>query len=151
MAVGRGFRDDVRPHDAACAGSIVNDHLLAQCIGQSCCDDTTEAAAYGVALGIVEVELGLVAISRALLGSPGLVLMDEPSQGLAPKVVGDVMRTVRRLRESGVGVLLVEQNVNAALAVADRAVVLDHGTVAWSGTASALRDDAGLRTRLLGA
>lgn len=96
-------------------------------------------------------ELQMVAISRALLGSPGLVLMDEPSQGLAPKVVADVMRTVRRLREAGVGVLLVEQNVNAALAAADRAVVLDHGTVAWSGAAAVLREDGALRTRLLGA
>jgi branched-chain amino acid transport system ATP-binding protein len=96
-------------------------------------------------------ELQMVAISRALLGSPGLVLMDEPSQGLAPKVVADVMRTVRRLKDNGVGVLLVEQNVNAALAVADRAVVLDHGAVAWSGAASGLRADAALRTRLLGA
>jgi branched-chain amino acid transport system ATP-binding protein len=96
-------------------------------------------------------ELQMVAISRALLGSPGLMLMDEPSQGLAPKVVADVMRTVQRLKSEGVGVLLVEQNVNAALGVADRAVVLDHGTVAWSGNAATLRDDAELRTRLVGA
>jgi branched-chain amino acid transport system ATP-binding protein len=96
-------------------------------------------------------ELQMVAIARALLGSPGLVLMDEPSQGLAPKVVADVMRTVRRLKDAGVGVLLVEQNVNAALAVADRAVVLDHGTVAWTGPVFALHGDAALRTRLLGA
>jgi branched-chain amino acid transport system ATP-binding protein len=86
-----------------------------------------------------------------LLGSPGLVLMDEPSQGLAPKVVQDVLATVRRLQREGVAVLLVEQNVNAALEVADRVVVLDHGTVAYSGAASALREDRPLRSRLLGA
>ncbi len=92
----------------------------------------------------------MVAISRALIGSPGLVLMDEPSQGLAPKIVQDVMRTVQRMKGEGLGVLLVEQNVHAALAVADRVVVLDHGAVAFSGEADQLRRDAGLRQRLLG-
>jgi len=95
-------------------------------------------------------EMQMVAISRALVGSPGLVLMDEPSQGLAPKIVQDVMRTVTRLKTEGLGVLLVEQNVHAALAVADRVVVLDHGSVAFSGAAEELRRDAGLRQRLLG-
>jgi branched-chain amino acid transport system ATP-binding protein len=95
-------------------------------------------------------EMQMVAISRALVGSPGLVLMDEPSQGLAPKVVQDVMRTVTRMKAEGLGVLLVEQNVNAALAVADRVVVLDHGVVAHRGSADELRGDAGLRGRLLG-
>jgi branched-chain amino acid transport system ATP-binding protein len=96
-------------------------------------------------------EMQMVAISRALLGSPGLILMDEPCQGLAPKIVQDVMRTVLRLKGEGIGVLLVEQNVGAALEVADRAVVLDHGTVAHCGAASALRGDSALRLRLLGA
>ncbi len=95
-------------------------------------------------------EMQMVAISRALIGSPGLVLMDEPSQGLAPKVVQDVMRTVLRLKTEGIGVLLVEQNVHAALGVADRVVVLDHGTVAHCGAAADLRNDAALRGRLLG-
>jgi branched-chain amino acid transport system ATP-binding protein len=96
-------------------------------------------------------EMQMVAISRALLGSPGLVLMDEPSQGLAPKVVQDVMRTVQRLKKEGVSVLLVEQHVGAALEVADRVVVLDHGTVAHQSPAAELRDDPGKRARLLGA
>lgn len=95
-------------------------------------------------------EMQMVAISRALIGSPGLVLMDEPSQGLAPKVVQDVMRTVLRLKTEGIGVLLVEQNVHAALGVADRVVVLDHGTVAHCGAAADLRNDPALRGRLLG-
>ena len=95
-------------------------------------------------------EMQMVAISRALVGSPGLVLFDEPSQGLAPKIVQDVMRTVTRLKSEGLGVLLVEQNVHAALAVADRVVVLDHGAVAYQGAAAEMRDDAVLRQRLLG-
>ena len=93
----------------------------------------------------------MVAIARVLLGSPGLVLLDEPSQGLAPRVVQDVMRVIRRLKSEGVGVLVVEQNVDTALDIADRAYVLDRGTVAWSGEAAELRADAALRRRLLAA
>ena len=95
-------------------------------------------------------EMQFVSISRALVGSPGLVLFDEPSQGLAPKVVGDVLATVRRLKAQGVASLIVEQNAEVALAVADRAAVLDRGRIAWSGEASALRENAALRRRLLG-
>ena len=96
-------------------------------------------------------ELQMVAIARVLLGAPGLVLLDEPSQGLAPRLVQEVMRVVRRLRDEGVGVLLVEQNVSTALEIADRACVLDRGRVAYSGPAAALREDAALCRRLLGA
>jgi branched-chain amino acid transport system ATP-binding protein len=95
-------------------------------------------------------EMQMVAIARVLLGAPGLVLLDEPSQGLAPKVVQDVLRAVRRLRDEGVGVLLVEQNVAAALEVADRVCVLDRGVVAHAGSAGELRDDPALRRRLVG-
>ncbi|MEP7155645.1 MAG: ABC transporter ATP-binding protein [Betaproteobacteria bacterium] len=95
-------------------------------------------------------EMQMVAISRVLLGSPGLVLMDEPSQGLAPKVVQDVMKVISRLKAEGVAVLLVEQNVESALGVADRAYVLDRGVVAYEGPAEALRSDAALRSQLLG-
>jgi branched-chain amino acid transport system ATP-binding protein len=95
-------------------------------------------------------EMQMVAISRALLGSPGLVLFDEPSQGLAPKVVQDVMKTILRLKAEGIAVLLVEQNVQSALAVADRAYVMNLGTVVHEGPAQQLRDDAALRRRLLG-
>jgi len=95
-------------------------------------------------------EMQMVAIARVLLGAPGLVLLDEPSQGLAPRLVQDVMRVIRRVKEEGVGVLLVEQNVDTALEIADRAYVLDRGTVAYAGEASRLRDDSGLRRQLLG-
>jgi branched-chain amino acid transport system ATP-binding protein len=95
-------------------------------------------------------EMQMVAISRALVGAPGMVLFDEPSQGLAPKVVQDVMRTILHLKSEGIAVLVVEQNVATALAVADRAYVMNHGIVVHEGPASVLRDDAALRARLLG-
>ena len=95
-------------------------------------------------------EMQMVAISRALVGSPGLVLFDEPSQGLAPKIVQDVMRAIGRLKAEGVAVLLVEQNPLAALGAADRVYVMDKGRVVHQGAARALLDDAPLRTRLLG-
>jgi branched-chain amino acid transport system ATP-binding protein len=95
-------------------------------------------------------EMQMVAISRALLGSPGLVLLDEPTQGLAPKIAQDVMRTVERLKREGIAVLLVEQNVASALAVADRACVMDRGRIVHDGPARALLEDALARARLLG-
>lgn len=95
-------------------------------------------------------EMQMVAISRALLGSPGLVLFDEPSQGLAPKVVQDVMKTISRLKREGIAVLVVEQNVHSALAVADRAYVMNLGAIVHEGPASRLREDETLRRQLLG-
>lgn len=95
-------------------------------------------------------ELQMVSIARALLGSPGLILFDEPSQGLAPKIVQDVLRTVRRLKDAGVASLLVEQNALAALEVADRAYVMDRGRIVHEGSAQELLDNAPLRRRLIG-
>ena len=95
-------------------------------------------------------EMQMVAISRALLGSPGLVLFDEPSQGLAPKVVQDVMKTITRLKAEGIAVLVVEQNVQSALAVADRAYVMNQGKVVHEGPAAELRNNLALRQQLLG-
>jgi len=95
-------------------------------------------------------EMQMVAISRALVGSPGLVLFDEPSQGLAPRIVQDVMRAIGRLKAEGVAVLLVEQNPLSALGAADRVYVMDKGRIVHRGAARALLGDAALRTRLLG-
>jgi branched-chain amino acid transport system ATP-binding protein len=89
-------------------------------------------------------EMQMVAIGRALLGGPGLVLLDEPSQGLAPKLVQDVMGTIARLKNEGISVLVVEQNVRSVLAVCDRAYVIRHGKVVYNGPARALLDDAKL-------
>ncbi len=95
-------------------------------------------------------EMQMVAISRALLGAPGLVLFDEPSQGLAPKIVQDVMRTIRRLKEEGLSVLVVEQNALAALSVADRVYVMDRGQIRHQGSAQSLLEEPAERSRLIG-
>lgn len=95
-------------------------------------------------------EMQMVSIARALLGSPGLVLFDEPSQGLAPKVVQDVMKTITRLKSEGIAVLVVEQNALSALQVCDRVYVLDHGRIVHKGDARALLENKALRLRLLG-
>jgi branched-chain amino acid transport system ATP-binding protein len=95
-------------------------------------------------------EMQMIAISRALLGSPGLVLFDEPSQGLAPKIVQDVMHTIERLKGEGISVLIVEQNALSALAVSDRVYIMDLGKIVHSGPSAELLEDAGLRKSLLG-
>jgi branched-chain amino acid transport system ATP-binding protein len=96
-------------------------------------------------------EMQMVAIARALLGAPGLVLFDEPSQGLAPMIVDKVLATIARLKAEGIASLIVEQNAETALGIADRVYVLDLGRLAWCGPAAALRADGALRRRLLGA
>ena len=78
------------------------------------------------------------------------MLFDEPSQGLAPKIVDDVLGVIRRLKEEGIASIVVEQNADIALGVADRVVVLSQGQVAWKGEAAALRADPGLKRQLLG-
>jgi branched-chain amino acid transport system ATP-binding protein len=95
-------------------------------------------------------EMQMVAISRALLGSPGLVLLDEPSQGLAPKIVQDVMKTVTRLKNEGIAVLIVEQNALAALEVSDRVYVMDRGRIVHEGPAQELLENEPLRRKLIG-
>ncbi len=95
-------------------------------------------------------EMQMVAISRALLGSPGLVLFDEPSQGLAPKIVQDVMATIKRLKTEGISVLLVEQQAELALSVSDRVYVIDRGIIVHEGPAPELRHDEAKRRALIG-
>lgn len=95
-------------------------------------------------------EMQMVAIARCLLGSPGVALFDEPSQGLAPKIVQDVLGVIRLLKQEGIATIMVEQNADVALEVADRVTILSQGQVVWNGGAPALRHDPGLRRRLLG-
>jgi branched-chain amino acid transport system ATP-binding protein len=95
-------------------------------------------------------EMQMVAIARALLGAPGLVLFDEPSQGLAPKLVQDVMKMIGRMKGEGVSVLLVEQHARNALEVSDRVYVMDLGRIVHEGPSQALLDDPELANRLTG-
>ena len=95
-------------------------------------------------------ELQMVSISRALVGAPGVMLLDEPSQGLAPKVVQDVMRAIGTLKAQGVGLLVVDQNVRTVLEVADRVAVMRAGRIVHRVPAAELRADAAERTRWLG-
>jgi len=80
-------------------------------------------------------EQEMLAVARALVLNPRLLVLDEPSQGLAPRVVGDVFRVIASMREEGISVLLVEQNVRAAVEIADRVYVLDDGRVVYEGSA----------------
>jgi branched-chain amino acid transport system ATP-binding protein len=95
-------------------------------------------------------ELQMVSISRALVGAPGVMLLDEPSQGLAPKVVQDVMRAIRTLKAQGVGMIVVDQNIRTVLEVADRVAVMRGGRIVHRVAAAELRADAAERTRWLG-
>ena len=96
-------------------------------------------------------EQEMLSIARPLLLNPRLMLLDEPSQGLAPLIVKEVMQVVRRMRDEGLSVLLVEQNVPLSLSVADRAYVLDDGKVVYSGSAQDLAKDRELVEKLAGA
>lgn len=95
-------------------------------------------------------EMQMVAISRAILGAPGLVLFDEPTQGLAPKIVQDAMRTITRLKDEGISVLMVEQHAQLALSVSDRAYVIDRGVIVHEGSAQELLENHQQRHELLG-
>ena len=92
----------------------------------------------------------MVAIGRSLMASPRLLMLDEPSLGLAPLVVREIMRELRALRESGVTILLVEQDAHAALAVANRAYVMETGRIVAAGPAERLRADPAIQAAYLG-
>ena len=95
-------------------------------------------------------EQEMLAIARALMTGPDLLLLDEPSQGLAPMVVNAVMDTIRELKRQHVSMLLVEQNAEMALQLADRVYVIDHGTAVFEGSPAQLRADTNVTSTYLG-
>jgi branched-chain amino acid transport system ATP-binding protein len=95
-------------------------------------------------------EQQMLAISRALMGEPKLLMLDEPSLGLAPKIVGEVFEIIMRLRDEGITILLVEQNAFAALKISDKAYVLENGKIVMSGVAKDMIGDDTIRKKYLG-
>ena len=95
-------------------------------------------------------EQQMLAIGRALMGNPRILLLDEPSEGLAPLIVAEVGRTVKRLKEEGQSIVLVEQNIQLALEVADQAVILNTGRCVFAGNAGDVMDNAELIAQNLG-
>jgi branched-chain amino acid transport system ATP-binding protein len=92
----------------------------------------------------------MLAIGRALMAAPKLLLLDEPSMGLAPLLVEQILAAIAELRRTGVTVLLVEQNVTAALAISDRAYVIETGRIVLSGESAAIAQDPRVRQAYLG-
>jgi branched-chain amino acid transport system ATP-binding protein len=95
-------------------------------------------------------EQQMVAIGRALMSNPVVLLLDEPSLGLSPLLVRELFAALRQVRASGVGLLLVEQNAREGLAVADRGYLMENGKIVGSGTAAALMSDDAVRHAYLG-
>jgi branched-chain amino acid transport system ATP-binding protein len=96
-------------------------------------------------------EQQMLAFGRAMMTSPKLLMLDEPSLGLAPLMVEEVMRSIRMFRDYGVTVLLIEQNANLALRLADRAYVMETGTITMAGSAAQLLANEHVRGSYLGA
>jgi branched-chain amino acid transport system ATP-binding protein len=95
-------------------------------------------------------EQQMLAIGRALMAKPRILLMDEPSLGLAPKIIAAIFEIITQIRSEGVTILLVEQNANQALRIADRGYVLENGHVLYQDTAPALLGDDRIRRAYLG-
>ena len=91
----------------------------------------------------------MLTIARTLMGNPELLLLDEPSEGLAPLVVDHLAEQIGRLKREGLTILLAEQNVEFSLALAERVYVLEKGSIRFSGPAQRLRQDDTLRHELL--
>ena len=94
-------------------------------------------------------EQQMLAIARALMGAPKLVLLDEPSEGLAPAIVKDVGEMIGTLKDEGIAVLLVEQNARFACRLSDRVYIIDNGRVRFGGTVAQLEEDEELKSRYL--
>jgi branched-chain amino acid transport system ATP-binding protein len=95
-------------------------------------------------------ERQMVAIGRAMMSAPSILLLDEPSLGLAPVLCSELFRTLARIKEAGVGIFLVEQNAKQSLAIADRGYLLDNGHIVGADTAAALAKDEKVKAAYLG-
>jgi branched-chain amino acid transport system ATP-binding protein len=95
-------------------------------------------------------EQQMLAIARTLMGNPRAILLDEPSEGLAPVILDQLVTAIRALREQGVTILLAEQNFRFAARIAERAALIETGRIVWIGTPQELADDVALRNRYLG-
>ena len=95
-------------------------------------------------------EQQMLTIARTLMGNPDLVLLDEPTEGLSPLMVMEVMKIIRELKEKGETILLVEQNSTLALSVSQRACILENGHIVYAGSAGALSADSEAKQRYLG-
>jgi branched-chain amino acid transport system ATP-binding protein len=94
-------------------------------------------------------EQQMLTLCRTLMGDPDLIIIDEPTEGLAPKIVESVGEYLKTLRTRGVSVLLIEQKLTIAMAISDRALVMGHGSIVFQGTPDALRQDAAIRKEWL--
>jgi branched-chain amino acid transport system ATP-binding protein len=95
-------------------------------------------------------EQQMLAIGRAMMSKPRMILLDEPSLGLAPIIIQQIFQIIQKLRDDGVTIFLVEQNANQALKIADRGYVLENGRVVLSGSGADLLDDENVRKAYLG-
>ena len=95
-------------------------------------------------------EQQMLAIGRGLMSQPKLLLLDEPSLGLAPLMVETILKIIQNLRSTGISILLVEQNVNAALQISDRAYVMETGSIVTHGKARELMENDEIRKSYLG-
>ena len=96
-------------------------------------------------------EQQMLAIARSLMSSPKLLLLDEPSMGLAPILVSEIFKIIQKINKLGVTVLLVEQNANQSLSIADRAYVLETGEIVLEGKGSEIKENEGIKKAYLGA
>jgi branched-chain amino acid transport system ATP-binding protein len=94
-------------------------------------------------------EQQMLTLCRALMGDPDLIIIDEPTEGLAPKIVELVAQYLQTLRSRGVSVLLIEQKLTIAMAISDRCLVMGHGSIVFNGTPQALREDEAIRKEWL--
>ncbi|WP_336335834.1 ABC transporter ATP-binding protein [Pseudomonas putida] len=94
-------------------------------------------------------EQQMLAIARALLNGPKLLILDEPTEGLAPVIVDELVKILRRIKDEGLSILLVEQNLMVCDALADRHYVLEQGRVAYQGSAAQFREDPSIKNRYL--